>query len=119
MTLTMRTELFKNIPFAQALDLAGLVDYEPGRVVSRTLAQQPTANVTLFSFAAGEGISTHTSPGDALVLVLDGQARVTIGDTTHTVAAGQTIAMPSGVPHGLEAEEPFKMLLVVVKPPKA
>ncbi len=119
MDITMKTELFKNIPFAQALDLAGLVDYEDGRVVSRTLAQQPTANVTLFSFSPGEGISTHSSPGDALVHVLDGEARITIGDTTHTVAAGQAIAMPANVPHGLEAEKPFKMLLVVVKPPKA
>lgn len=119
MTLNMRTELFKNIPFAQALDLAGLVDYEAGRVVSRTLAQQPTANVTLFSLAAGEGISAHTSPGDALVLVLDGRARVTIGEAVHDVAAGQAIAMPAGVPHALDADEPFKMLLVVVKPAAA
>lgn len=118
MDLTMKTELFKNIPFSQALDLGGLVDYAEGRVVSRTLAQQPTANVTLFSFPPGEGISTHSSPGDALVYVIDGEAQVTIGDTTHTVAAGQAIAMPAGIPHGLEAEKPFKMLLVVVKPPK-
>jgi quercetin dioxygenase-like cupin family protein len=119
MTLNMRTELLKNIPFAQALELAALVDCEPGRVVSRTLAQQPAANVTLFSLAAGEGISAHTSPGDALVLVLEGRARVTIGDAAHDVGAGQAIAMPAGVPHALDAEEPFKMLLVVVKPQAA
>jgi len=118
MDLKMKTELFKNIPFSQPLDLADLVDYEEGRVVSRTLAQQPTANVTLFSFSPGEGISTHSSPGDALVHVLDGEAQVTIGDTTQTVVAGQVIVMPANTPHGLEAEKPFKMLLVVVKPPK-
>lgn len=118
MDLKMNNDLFKNIPFAEALDLGALVDYEEGRVVSRTLAQQPTVNVTLFSFWQGEGISTHSSPGDAFVHVLDGEAQVTIGDDTHAVGAGQAIVMPAGIPHGLEAEKPFKMLLVVVKPAK-
>jgi len=109
-------QLIKNIPFSEALNLQSLVDYEEGRVVSRTLAQLPTANVTLFAFAVGEGISSHSSPGDALVTVLDGEAQVTVGGLTHTVGAGQCIAMPANVPHGLEAERPFKMLLVVIKP---
>ncbi|WP_461208749.1 cupin domain-containing protein [Desulfocurvus sp. DL9XJH121] len=109
-------QLMKNIPLAQALEMAALVDYEEGRVVSRTLAQQNAVNVTLFAFDAGEGISAHSSPGDALVLVLDGEARVTVGGEDHAVAAGQCIAMPAGVPHALDAARRFKMLLVVVKP---
>lgn len=110
------TPLIKNIEFSKPLDAAALVDYEAGRVVSRTLAQRPEVNVTLFSFAEGEGISAHTSPGDALVHVLDGEALVTVGGLAQTVAAGQCIAMPAGVPHALDAVRPFKMLLVVVKP---
>jgi len=111
--------LLKNIAFSKPLEIGTLVDYEEGRVVSRTLAQQPTVNVTLFSFDAGEGISSHTSPGDALVQILDGEARVTVGGLAHTVAAGQCIAMPAGVPHALDADTRFKMLLVVVKPGEA
>ncbi|MBU1004023.1 MAG: cupin domain-containing protein [Proteobacteria bacterium] len=109
-------ELMKNIPFSQALDIGALVDYEEGRVVSRTLAQKPTVNVTLFAFDTGEGISSHSSPGDAFVHILDGEAQVTVGGLTHTVGAGQCIAMPANVPHGLEAQKQFKMLLVVIKP---
>ncbi|BBD09856.1 cupin domain-containing protein [Desulfovibrio ferrophilus] len=111
-------ELMKNIPFSEALDIGALVDYEEGRVVSRTLAQKPTVNVTLFAFDSGEGISSHSSPGDAFVHILDGEAQVTVGGLTHTVSAGQCIAMPANVPHGLEAEKQFKMMLVVVKPEK-
>lgn len=110
--------LMKNIAFSQALDIGGLVDYEEGRVVSRTLAQKPTVNVTLFSFDTGEGISAHTSPGDAFVQILDGEARVTIGGLAQSVQAGHCIAMPAGVPHALDADQRFKMLLVVVKPDK-
>lgn len=112
------TQLFKNIPFSEGLEIDTLVDYEEGRVVSRTLAQQPTVNVTLFSFDTGEGISAHSSPGDAFIQVLDGAARVTIGGLAQTVRAGQCIVMPANIPHAVDADERFKMLLVVVKPPK-
>ncbi|MEK6194629.1 MAG: cupin domain-containing protein, partial [Deltaproteobacteria bacterium] len=64
--------LIKNIDFSEVHNLADLVDYEGGRVVSRTLAQNPTLSLTLFAFDAGEGVSTHTAPGDAMVHVLDG-----------------------------------------------
>ncbi len=118
MNLQMKPELFKNVPFSEALDIATLVEYAEGQVVSRTLSQVPTVNVTLFAFAQGEGISTHSSPGDAMVQILDGEAEVTIGGETTTVQAGQIIVMPADVPHGLEANKRFKMLLVVVKPKK-
>jgi quercetin dioxygenase-like cupin family protein len=93
-----------------------MVEYAQGQVVSRTLAQAGNASLTLFAFDAGEGLSSHTAAGDALVQVLDGSAEVTIGDTACTVRAGQAVAMPAGVPHALHAPECFKMFLVVIKP---
>jgi len=111
-------ELLKNIAFAQALDLDGLVEYAEGQVVSRTLAQNNALSLTLFAFDQGEGISAHTVPADALVLVFDGAASVEIDGHQMTVAAGQVVAMPQGKPHALAAKERFKMLLVVVRAPQ-
>ncbi|MDU4960508.1 MAG: cupin domain-containing protein [Sporomusaceae bacterium] len=103
----------KNIAFSEPQALDSLVDYQPGRVVSLTLVQNDAMSMTLFAFAQGEGISTHSAPGDAFVYMIDGQARITIGDKIIDAKAGQTVVMPSNIPHGLEATENFKMLLVV------
>jgi len=110
--------MLKNIPFAEPQVMADLVAYQPGQVVSRTLAQNPFLSLTLFAFDQGEGISAHTVPADALVLILDGAARVTIGGKTLALTAGQCVAMPHGVPHALDADQPFKMLLAVVRKPQ-
>lgn len=106
----------KNVPFSETMDLRELVDYETGRVVSRTLSQRPGVGVTLFAFDKGEEISAHTSPGDAMVIILDGRTRITIGEKNVDASAGQTVVMPANTPHALYAVECFKMLLVVVKP---
>jgi len=107
--------LMKNIEFSKALDLKGLISYQQDQVISRTIAQISTASITLFSLDKGEGISTHTTAGDAMVQVLDGTAEITIGGDVFNVKAGETIIMPSDIPHGLEARERFKMLLTVIK----
>lgn len=107
--------IVKNIEFSKALKLEELITYQPGQVVSKTLAQIPAANVTLFSLDEGEGISTHTTSGDAIVQVLDGEAEIMIGNDLIVVKAGETVIMPSGIPHGLEARKRFKMLLTVIK----
>ncbi|MEG6586892.1 cupin domain-containing protein [Dendrosporobacter sp. 1207_IL3150] len=111
----MANKFIKNIEFSKALNLAGLVEYQQGRVVSLTLAQNSTISMTLFAFSKGEEISTHSAPGDAMVYILDGEAELTIGDTKVTARTGETVVMPADIPHGLEAVENFKMLLVVVK----
>jgi quercetin dioxygenase-like cupin family protein len=110
--------LLKNIPFAQPLVLAEMVAYQPGQVVSRTLAQNAFLSLTLFAFDQGEGISAHSVLADALVLILDGRAAITIGGQAVEASAGQAVAMPEGVPHALQAQERFKMLLFVVKRPQ-
>ncbi|MCH3963151.1 MAG: cupin domain-containing protein [Clostridium sp.] len=107
--------LFKNIDFSKVLDLNNLISYQEGQVISRTIAQISSANITLFSLDKGEGISTHVTSGDAMVQILDGTAEITIGNNVFNVKAGETIIMPSDIPHGLEAREKFKMLLTVIK----
>ena len=104
----------KNIDFAKVVELESLVDYQEGRVVSRTLAQGRPLSVTLFAFAKGEEISTHSAPGDAMVYILDGEAEVTVGEEKFVLKKGEAIVMPANIPHGLEARERFKMLLIVV-----
>jgi quercetin dioxygenase-like cupin family protein len=105
----------KNITVAEPLTLTDLVDYQEGRVVSRTFLQTNVTSLTLFAFDKGEGLSTHTAAGDAFVQILDGEALITIGGKDVTVKAGEVVVMPANVPHSLQARERFKMLLVVVK----
>lgn len=107
--------MIKNMPIAEAVVLADLVTYQPGQVVSRTLAQSNQTTLTLFAFPAGEGLSAHTSPSDALAIILDGRAAITIGENEMILGAGETVVMPASVSHALEATEPFKMLLITVK----
>ncbi|MPM16965.1 hypothetical protein SDC9_63347 [bioreactor metagenome] len=112
----MSTKYLKNIAPEQALELTGLVEYRQGQVISRTLAQNGAVSLTLFSFDQGEEISTHASDGDAMLTVLEGSARITIGGKPHVLAQGQTIVMPAEIPHAVAAESQFKMLLTVVFP---
>lgn len=111
----MEKKFIKNIDQATVLSFAGLVDYQAGRVVSLTLSQSNALSMTLFAFGQGESVSTHSAPGDALAYILDGQAEISIGSSKMTVKAGQAVVMPANIPHGLDATENFKMLLVLVK----
>ena len=96
-------------------DLAENVTYAIGSVVSKTLLKKDTGNITLFSFAQGQGLSEHTSPYDAVVYILDGEAKITIGGKAQTVQRGQMLIMPADVPHALLAVEQFKMLLIMIR----
>ena len=107
-------EFVKNIPLAEATVLADLVNVGAGKVISRTFVQRADLSITLFAFAAGEAISAHSAPGDAMVYILDGEARITIGEAVSTVKAGEIIVMPANIPHAVAAEKDFKMLLTVV-----
>ena len=112
------TVLIKNIAFSEPHVLIDLVDYGEGRVVSRTLSQNKGVSMTLFAFDVGEGLSTHSAPGDAMVQVLDGEAEINIGGKEIVVRTGEVAVMPADVPHSLDARVPFKMVLTVVKKPK-
>ena len=113
---TVANQIMKNIDKATPLSLTALVTYQTGQIVSRTLVQNRGVSLTLFAFDTNEEISSHESKGDAMVQILDGKAKITIGEGTYFLSAGETVVMPAGVPHALEAVEPFKMLLTVVFP---
>lgn len=99
------------------LRLAELAAYQAGAVVSRQIVKQPTGTVTLFAFAAGEGLSEHTAPFDALVHVLDGEADVRIGGETFRVSGGEAIVLPANRPHALDAVTAFRMMLTMIRTP--
>jgi len=100
---------------AKALELSSLVSYAEGSVVSRTIVDTKACTLTLFAFDAGQTLSEHTSPFDALVHVLDGEVELTIGGKPVRAAAGQAVLMPANVPHAVRATARFKMLLTMVR----
>lgn len=106
-------KFFKNLEYRKVLDLKEQIDYLPGQVISKTLAQNPAFGLTLFAMPGGEGISAHKSSGDAFIIVLDGKCEVTIGEEKYSLIAGQCIVMPAGIPHAVKALDNFKMLLIV------
>jgi len=98
-----------------AFHLVNFIDYADDSVVSKTLLKKTTGNITLFAFDAGQGLSEHTAPFDAVVYILDGQARITIGGEPHSVGDGEMLIMPANISHALHAESRFKMLLVMIR----
>jgi len=105
----------RGLPPAQKVDLASLVAYQEGSVVSRTLVDDRAGTVTLFAFDEGQSLSEHTAPYNALLHVLDGEALVTIAGNESRVAAGEAILLPAGQPHAVRAPRRFKMLLTMVR----
>lgn len=96
-------------------ELEKLIGYQTASVVSKTIIKQPTGTVTLFAFDKGEGLSEHTTPFDALVYLVDGEAEITISGKLNLVKKGEMIIMPANQPHALKAKERFKMMLVMIK----
>jgi len=97
------------------MELKELVKYSRGSIVSRTLVDKRAGTLTLFAFAKGQGLSEHTAPYDAVVIVLDGEAELTIGGKPVRAVEGQMVIMPANVPHAVRAVERFKMLLVMIR----
>ncbi len=106
----------KNLNLSDApAELTPLIAVQPGAVVSRALINKPAGTLTLFAFDAGEGLSEHTAPFDALVQVLEGEANIRIGTREHVVKAGHILLLPANTPHALHARAPFKMLLTMIR----
>ena len=95
--------------------LKDMINYQSGSVVSKQLIKKSSGNITLFAFDKNEGLSEHTAPFDAMVLILDGKADIILDKKSHFLKAGDMIIMPANVPHALKALEQFKMLLVMIK----
>jgi len=99
----------------QIVKPSDLVDYQEGSIVSRTIIDKKTGTMTLFAFDAGQGLSEHTSPFDALVYIFDGEAEVSISGEMFRVNAGEMLIMPADEPHALRAAKQFKMMLVMIR----
>jgi quercetin dioxygenase-like cupin family protein len=96
-------------------NLAELVEYSADSIVSKTILDKPAGTITLFAFDKGQKLSEHQAPFDAVVQIVDGTAKLTIGGKEKKVCAGQIIIMPGNVPHAVNAEEKFKMLLTMIR----
>ncbi|MCI6619873.1 MAG: cupin domain-containing protein [Prevotella sp.] len=92
-----------------------LIDYAEGGVVSKEIVRQDAGTVTLFSFDAGQGLSEHSAPFDALVQVFDGEMELTVEDHTFVITAGESFVIPSGARHRVLAVKPFKMLITMIR----
>lgn len=103
-------------PFSsKTVGLVDLIDYQHGSIVSRTIVDKEAGTVTLFAFDAGQGLSEHTAPFDALVYGLDGQVEVTMSEKSINLKKGEILMMPANKPHALKATSRFKMLLIMVR----
>ena len=96
-------------------NLRGFLHYQEGSIVSRVLLKNPAGTVTLFAFDQGEGLSEHTAPFDAFVLILDGAAEIRIAEREYHLCEGESLIMPANQPHAVRAATKFKMLLVMIK----
>jgi quercetin dioxygenase-like cupin family protein len=105
----------KIIESATIFSVKDSIEYASGSVVSKTIVKKPTGTITLFAFDAGEGLSEHTAPFEAVVQILDGKAEITIGGKPFTVQSGEGILLPAQVPHALKAIEKFKMMLTMIR----
>lgn len=105
--------MYKNIEKKKTLQLKEQIDYQSGQVVSKTLVQNDKVSMTIFSFDKGEEISTHAAGGDAMVTVLEGKGRFTVGGEVFFLNEGETLIMPKDIPHAVYGEEKFKMQLIV------
>jgi quercetin dioxygenase-like cupin family protein len=103
------------IPAAQALALRSLITPTEQGIASRVLAKTAGGNLTLFAFGAGQGLTEHTSPFDALVMVLEGALTLTVGGTPVPATPGTIVLMPADVPHAVDASEPARMLLIMLR----
>ena len=105
--------MYKNIEKQTKVQLKDQIDYQPGQVVSKTLVQNDKVSMTIFSFDKGEEISTHAAGGDAMVTVLEGTGKFTVGGEVFILNEGETLIMPKDIPHAVYGEEQFKMQLTV------
>ena len=92
-----------------------VIDYADGGVISKELVHSNAGSVTLFSFDAGQGLSEHSAPFDALIQVIEGKMELTVEGTKHVISAGESFIIPSGAPHSVNAAERFKMIITMIR----
>jgi quercetin dioxygenase-like cupin family protein len=112
----MTTDRSASTELTGVLAQSALVEYQPGAVVSRKLVKKAAGTVTAFAFDAGEGLSEHTAPFDALVMMVEGEAEISIAGAPHRLTAGHLLRLPAGQPHAVKAVTRFKMILIMIGP---
>lgn len=102
-------------PKAEILKMTEMASYQDGSIVSRQITKAEAGNVTLFAFDAGQELSEHTAPFDALAHILDGEAEIYISGLPFHLQAGEAIILPANQPHAVKALQKFKMLLTMIR----
>jgi quercetin dioxygenase-like cupin family protein len=100
---------------ATKIALSDRISYQAGSIVSQEIVSKKAGTITLFAFDAGQGLSEHTAPFDAVVEIVDGEAEITVSGKTVTAGAGELVVMPAEEPHSLSAKKRFKMLLIMIR----
>lgn len=92
-----------------------VIDYADGGIVSKEFSHSQAGSITFFAFDAGQGLSEHSAPFDATIMVIDGEAEIKIDGVPHQVKAGEMIIMPANIPHAVHAAQKFKMILTMIR----
>ncbi len=103
------------LPSSEAVQLNELIEYSSNSVVSREILKNSSGTLTLFAFDAGQGLSEHSAPFDAVVQIIDGEAELKIGGKILLAKNGETVLMPADIPHAVTAKKSFKMLLIMIR----
>ena len=103
------------LPAGELFALDTLVTPTAQGIASRVLARTAAGNITLFAFDAGEELSEHTAPFDALVITLSGALLLTIGGRDLHTVPQSVVLMPANVPHAVRAVEPSRLLLIMLR----
>ena len=115
MMIMKDNEKTRSLDSSRVEHLTDLVDYQQGSIVSRTIIDRKTGTVTLFAFDEGQGLSEHTTSYDALVYVIDGEAKITISGEMFSLGKGEMIVMPANKPHAISVTKRFKMMLIMIR----
>ena len=99
----------------RVFDVAHMIDCAEGGVVSKELIHNDAGSVTLFSFDAGQQLSEHTAPFDALLQVVEGEMELSVEGKVNVVKAGQAFVIPNGARHSVSAAKPFKMIITMIR----
>jgi quercetin dioxygenase-like cupin family protein len=110
--INMDTNQFEK---SKVFSFNGSIEYSDSGIISKTILKKQSGNISLFSFAKGEALSEHTAPFDAMIMIVDGKGEVIIGDKSFILEAGQSIILPAGITHAVNAVEKFKMVLTMIK----
>ena len=83
-------------------------------IISRTLYSDDRVKVVLFTFAAGQELSDHTSSSTAILHFISGNAKLKIGEDEIDSKDQAWLYLPPNVPHSIYAITEVTMLLYLI-----